>query len=138
MFTSNPQILPAVYVNMIKYCYSNQFVKVLYQTKYSEEWLICNGVRQGGVLSGFLFNIYINSLLDEMTQLNVGCKLGLLQSNIIAYADDIVLLAPSSASLQILLDAAVLKLKKLDLVINEVKSKVMVFSNKVNKPKGIE
>ena len=60
-----------------------------------------------------------------MTQLNVGCKLGLLQSNIIAYADDIVLLAPSSASLQILLDAAVLKLKKLDLVINEVKSKVM-------------
>ena len=130
--------IPAVYVNTIKYCYSNQFVKVLYQTKYSEEWLICNGVRQGGVLSGFLFNIYINNLLDEITQLNAGCRLGLLQSNIIAYADDIVLLAPSSASLQILLDAAALKLKKLDLVINEVKSKVMVFSNKVNKPRGLK
>ena len=51
--------IPYTYVNMIRYCYSKQYVKVRYQNNYSDEWLVCNGVRQGGVLSGFLFNIYI-------------------------------------------------------------------------------
>ena len=51
------------------------------------------GVRQGGITSAFLFNIYINDLLDEISNLKVGCKIGINRINIIAYADDMILMA---------------------------------------------
>ena len=86
--------IPLLFVNLIKYWYSNQFAKERFNDRYSKEWRICNGVRQGGVLSGLLFCIYINSMLNKESKLKIGCKLGLHASNIIAYADDIVLLAP--------------------------------------------
>ena len=120
--------IPSSYVNLIKSWYSNQYVKVRYQDKYSEEWKICNGVRQGGVLSGFLFGLYIDSVLKRISNLKIGCRLGLINSNVIAYADDIVLLAPSPTALQIMMDVTYDEASKLDLAFNTTKSKVMVFS----------
>ena len=98
--------IPDLYVNVIGYWYGNQYVRVRYGSSYSDEWRLCNGVRQGGVLSGLFFNIYIDSLLVKFLSSKYGCKLGIISSNIIAYADDIVILAPSVASLQILIDIA--------------------------------
>ena len=37
-----------VYVNLIKFWYCNQRVSVRYGKQMSDEWLLCNGVRQGG------------------------------------------------------------------------------------------
>ena len=122
--------IPYIYVNMIKYCYSRQYVRVRYQNKYSHEWLVCNGVRQGGVLSGFLFYVYINDILNELSDLGIGCKLGIQCSNVIAYADDLVLLAPSATSLQSLLNNVDTELSKLELELNDTKSKVMIFSSR--------
>ena len=127
--------IPSVYVNMIRNCYSKQYVKVRYKNKYSHEWLVCNGVRQGGVLSGFLFNIYIDDLLSKLSNLSIGCRLGLHSSNVIAYADDLVLLAPSATSLQSLLDVTNKELSGLDLSLNEMKSKVMIFASHKQKVK---
>ena len=50
-------------------------------------------------------------------------------SNIIAYADDIVLLAPSSTALQRLIDACVDEACKLQLTFNVNKSKCMIFKS---------
>ena len=61
--------IPVEYVNIINHFYSNQFVNVRYKSVFSEEWKINNGVRQGGVLSGLLFNIYINSLIEKISSL---------------------------------------------------------------------
>ena len=127
--------IPSMYVNMIRSWYSKQYVKVRYKNKYSHEWLVCNGVRQGGVLSGFLFNVYIDDLLNKLSNLSIGCKLGLHSSNVIAYADDLVLLAPSATSLQSLLDVTNRELSRLDLRLNEIKSKVMIFSSQRQKVK---
>ena len=126
--------IPCIYVNMIRYWYSNQYVKVRYQNRYSDEWLVCNGVRQGGVLSGFLFNVYINDLLDKISKLSIGCKLGIHSSNVIAYADDLVLLASSASSLQSLLNITYAELSRLELRLNESKSKVMIFSSNRQMP----
>ena len=52
-----------------------------------------NGVRQGGILSPFLFRFYIRHLISSITNMNVGCNIGGV--NWLAYADDLVLLAPS-------------------------------------------
>ena len=100
---------------------------------FSEEWKINNGVRQGGVLSGLLFNVYINSLIEKISSLKQGCKIGIHSSNIIAYADDIVLLAPSKKALQMLLEEAVKESHDMDLEFNSNKSKYMVFRYQASK-----
>ena len=125
--------IPDVYVNVIKHWYSNQIVKVRYGNKFSEDWKVCNGVRQGGVLSGLLFNIYIDTMLDKISNAKVGCELGPIKSNIIAYADDVVLLAPSPTSLQILIDIADNEAKTLQLTFNISKSKCMIFKHPKDK-----
>ena len=119
--------IPAIYLELIKFWYSNQFARVRFNGTYSENWKICNGVRQGGILSGLFFCLYINSLIDKISNLDIGCRLGLHTSNIIAYADDIVLLAPSASSLQSMMDIASSEALELDLQFNVSKCKIMVF-----------
>ena len=111
--------IPDYVTRLIEYWYQNQFVKVKYKSCYSAEWRISNGVRQGGILSGLFFNIYIDSLLEKISSLNVGCSLGIIRSNVIAYADDLVLIAPSKNALQILVNEALSEANKLDLDFNQ-------------------
>ena len=59
----------------------------------------------------------------------------MIYSNIIAYADDIVLLAPSATGLQLLIDIAFNEAHGLELKFNVLKSKCMVFSSFGNKTK---
>ena len=54
--------IPKYYVNLIKFWYCNQYVQVRYGDEMSDAFIICNGVRQGGVLSGLLFNMYIDCI----------------------------------------------------------------------------
>ena len=87
-------------------------------------------MRQVGVLSGLLFNIYSDSLISKISLMKQSCKLGILKANVIAYADDIVLLAPSLRGLQELLNRAVEEASLIDLQFNNSKSKYMVFRHK--------
>ena len=51
--------IPDCIINIIRYWYGNQFVCVKYKNSISKEWRVGNVVRQGGVMSGLFFNIYI-------------------------------------------------------------------------------
>lgn len=42
----------------------------------SEQFLCYNGVRQGSFLSPFLFSVYIESVLKEVTKVDAGCRVG--------------------------------------------------------------
>ena len=120
--------VPVHFVNLIRSWYCNQHVSVRFGDKISESFLICNGVRQGGVLSGLLFNLYIDCVLEKLSSMRVGCRLGIMNSNVIAYADDIVLLAPSATCLQLLMNIANQLAFKLKLNFNKDKTKCMIFA----------
>ena len=52
-------------------------------------------MKQGGVLSPVLFCIYIDDLLLRLSNCGVGCFIWNFFVGALAYADDIVLIAPT-------------------------------------------
>ena len=60
---------------------------------------VTNGVRQGGILSHYLFNVYIDELFERFDMSGVGCRyLGTI--NHLCYANDIVLVSPTPQGFQ--------------------------------------
>jgi hypothetical protein len=78
-------------------------MSVRWQNESSALFSIYNDVRQGGILSPFLFRFYIRDLVVKITNMKVGCNFGGINVNLLTYADDLVLLAPSWRALQMLL-----------------------------------
>ena len=64
--------------------------------------MLC-GVRQGGILSPILFNIYVNDLIDSLRATNVGCSISNVFMGCIMYADDLILISPTVGGLQSML-----------------------------------
>ena len=125
--------IPVFYLRIIKFIYNNQYVKVKYNGSLSESWRLENGVRQGGILSPLFFNLYINSLINKISSQRIGCQIGLYVSNIIAYADDLVLIAPSLKSLQVLINICSEELNQLKLKVNISKTFCMKFQKNTKK-----
>ena len=119
--------VPPIIVRIIYYMLANSVVRTVYNGVYSSEWKLQRGVRQGGILSAFLFSFYIDEMLQSFSKLNVGCTLGHSKLNILSYADDLVLMAPTASGLQILLDRACTYLQSLKQEINLTKSSYIIF-----------
>ena len=65
---------------------------------------INRGVKQGGVLSPFLFNIYVNDLILNINNSSYGCYLGNNKTTILGYCDDLILMSSSLQHMQYLLN----------------------------------
>ena len=75
----------------------------------------------------------MNEILDLLCEVPIGCAIDGYKTKVFCFADDIILLAPTSQALQKLLDIVHEKLTALCLTIN-TKSKYIVFrSNKCNR-----
>ena len=80
------------------------------------------GVKQGGTLSPHLFNFFMNKLLVDCINKNIGARVGPVNVSIIAYCDDILLMSPVSGHINILLDACAEYAGKWKLEFNSSKS----------------
>ena len=83
---------------------------------------VSNGVRQGGILSPMLFNVFVDELSNRLAKSKTGCYINNVCLNHLFYADDTVLLCPSPAALQYLIDICDKYAKENDMMFNTKKS----------------
>ena len=108
--------------------YSGQEACVQWKNALSSPFNIANGTRQGGILSPYFFTRYIRELICTIAQSNIGCNIGGLFYNILAYADDIILMAPSWKALQSLINLMSMCARDIDMLCNVDKTVCMVFN----------
>ncbi len=114
----------------LKMMYTNTYSCVNVNNKLTEWFRTENGCRQGDVLSPTAFSIIINDLLKELNMSKLGIKLDVnLVVSVLAFADDIVLLAESEENLQKLIDIVHRWSAKWQFIINPEKSQIVHFRN---------
>ena len=109
------------------YILNNACVK--YGKKLSDDFHILNGVKQGSILGSILFSIYLDPLLQLIKNSGVGCYVGAMPVNILAYADDLLLLAPTLFGLKKLISLCEDYGSEYGVSFNPDKSFMMIFSN---------
>jgi len=95
--------LPPVFIRLLLNMYTGHVTRVLWNGIASDRFSVSNGVKQGGVLSPVLFCLYMDGLLDRLSHSKIGCIFGNVYAGALAYADDIVLLAPTASAMRSLL-----------------------------------
>jgi Reverse transcriptase (RNA-dependent DNA polymerase) len=95
--------LPVVLIRFLLNIFLFQSTRVAWNRSYSRCFKIRNGVRQGSVLSPVLFCIYFDELLHALESARCGCYIGCCFVGVLAYADDLVRLAPSASATRRLL-----------------------------------
>ena len=101
----------------------------------NKPFALTQGVRQGGILSPFLYNIYTEDLLQHIKSLEIGTYLpNNLHTAIIAYADDIILLSPTLSHLQTMIDQCISHGINNCLKYNQSKTQFTVSGNYLQNP----
>ena len=93
--------IPGVFHRIIMDLYTRQNLRASWNGVLSTNFSVFNGVRQGGVLSPILFNVYVDELLVRLKQHDFGCHIGNRFVGGLCYvADDLTMLSPSVRGLQ--------------------------------------
>jgi len=92
-----------------------------------------SGIRQDGILSPVLFNIYVDSLILGLKFSGLGCHIQNLYVECLAYADDVLLLFGSVCLLQKMLNICSDCADELNVRSNVKKSCLLNIGNTFNK-----
>ncbi len=126
------QGFPKQFISIIVNWYSRLNIRVKWVNSLSTTLHVLSGVRQGGVLSGLLFNLYVNDILTTLREKDLGCHLGNMFVGAIMYADDLILLSASVVDLQAMLNNCDKVGNELGLTFNPSKSKCMSVGPHLN------
>uniref|UniRef100_A0A2A4KA90 Reverse transcriptase domain-containing protein n=1 Tax=Heliothis virescens TaxID=7102 RepID=A0A2A4KA90_HELVI len=121
--------LPTEIQNILKFWYGNQVNNVRWAGTLSRSYGLECGVRQGGLTSPTLFNLYMNELIEGLSSTRVGCFIDGVSVNNISYADDMVLLSASVCGLRKLIAQCEVYARTHGLMYNCSKSEIMVFES---------
>ena len=125
--------VPDSIIRILAYWYANQRMQVRWGSGVSAPFSVGNGVRQGGLISPGLFNIYMNDLSVQLNNCKTGCKVGNSIVNHLMYADDLAVLSPSSLGFQQLLNVCSEYGVAFDVKYNAKKSVVMICRTRGDK-----
>ena len=117
--------VPCNIISLLLHWYENSVVAVKWNNCMSDMVKLTAGVRQGGVLSPYLFACLVDGVLVKLSHSKLGCCVHSLMLNAIMYADDLMLLSISLSDLQAMVDICVTEFRELGLSINISKSKCL-------------
>jgi Reverse transcriptase (RNA-dependent DNA polymerase) len=92
------------FIKMLVNWYSKIFACVQWNGVFSEFCKFSCGIRQGGILSPILFNVYVDELINVLKKSKCGCHIGAYNAGCFMYADDLILLSSSLCEMQYMLD----------------------------------
>jgi sorting nexin-29 len=121
--------IPLKLVRLTQATIEGATAKVKAQNKLSESFHIQNGLRQGDALACILLNIALGKIILD-TNINQCGNIFYKSVQILAYADDIDIISISPKSLQeatVALDRAA---RRMELEINQAKTKYMICGTK--------
>ena len=124
---------PNVIVRILHVLFCSQCFYVKWGSVLSHSFHTANGVRQGGIISTHLFNLYIYELCIKLNSQFLGWHFNSICYSHLIYANDTNVLAPSPKALQMLIDIFVAFGIKNDIVYNEQKTKCMCIKPSVMK-----
>lgn len=119
--------VPEELVRVFEHWYGNQTNFVKWGDATSNNYILECGVRQGGLTSPDLFNLYVNDLMGRLRSTKVGCHIGDVCVNSLSYADDMVLLSPSIKGLRKLVSVCEDYVNSHGLIYNLAKTEIVIF-----------
>jgi len=122
--------VPMCIVRLLLSWYRQQTLQVKWGTNYSSPFTVTNGVRQGGVLSPYLFAIYLDELSIQLGSARVGCTVRNMVVNHLMFADDVCVFSTSISGLQCLLNICCDYAAEHEITFNAMKQLVFCFAQK--------
>ena len=92
--------LPPILIRVLLFIYTMQYANVRWDGKVSESFFLCNGVRQGVILSVILYCFYVNDLSKLLRKRRTGRWINDNYHGITGYINDSFLLAPTISASQ--------------------------------------
>jgi hypothetical protein len=119
--------VPLPFLRILVNWYSDMSCCVVWNSIAGESFVVGCGVRQGGILSPYLFAVYIDSLIEDLRHSTFGVFIGNIFIGCVMYADDIVLMSCTCTGLQKLVNICVFYGSVWDIKFNPRKSQVTTF-----------
>lgn len=123
----NNQRIPKKLINLTKTCMTTAQCKVRVNGQLSKTFEVKTGLKQGDCLSPILFHIILERAIRKVTAMNIGVDIG-KKVNILAYADDIILMSDSEEGLKTLVRTLIEETTPVGLIMNVQKTKYMHFT----------
>ena len=111
--------------------YANSHALVRWNGDASHSFPIQTGVRQGSILSPYLFNIFIDDMLKSVSLHCNGLRVGNDAYSVLAYADDVTLFSSTLSGLQKSINICTEYAKLWRFKFNPNKSKFIVMGPKL-------
>ena len=92
--------VPQNFILMLYFWFDKIFIMVKWKSTCSYRVKLSAGIRQGGILSPYLFSVFVGRMLIKLKKSKLGCHISGQCLNAIMFADDVLLMSITLRDLQ--------------------------------------